>query len=251
PRTITYVEAHGPGTALGDPIEIQGLQDAFEPQTKDKQYCAIGAVKSNIGHCEGAAGIAEIVKVILQLQGKMLVPTLTHSENLNPNIIFEETPFFVQQELSEWDQYEDYPRRAGVNSFGVGGVNAHAILEEYNPSFNRVAAVGAHIIPISAKKIESLKMAVSNLHAFLKERLTSKDVLFSDVSLPDVAYTLQVGRVPMRHRLALIVEDIPTLVEKLESLINDQELFDKETMDIKAGSSPQINMDPLVENKDL
>ncbi|ETR66201.1 MAG: hypothetical protein OMM_13110 [Candidatus Magnetoglobus multicellularis str. Araruama] len=101
PGSIGYIEAHGTGTSLGDPIEIRALMDAFEQYSTEKQYCAIGSVKSNIGHLESAAGIAALTKVILQMQHKQLVPSL-HSEVLNPNITFEDSPFVVQQQLQAW-----------------------------------------------------------------------------------------------------------------------------------------------------
>ncbi|MEK8019064.1 MAG: beta-ketoacyl synthase N-terminal-like domain-containing protein, partial [Candidatus Parabeggiatoa sp.] len=140
PRTISYVEAHGTGTALGDPIEIEGLSNAYADYTKDKQYCPIGSVKSNIGQSEAAAGIVQLIKVILQMKHKTLVRSLLEPANrLNPNIQFENTPFYVQQQLEEWKQptvrknnrTENLPRRAGISSLGASGVNVHLILEEY------------------------------------------------------------------------------------------------------------------------
>src|SRR5205823_3636247 len=146
PRTISYIEAHGTGTVLGDPIEIAGLTRAFEacgtdPDATDKAapgWCAIGSVKSNIGHAESAAGIAGITKVLLQMRYGQLVPSL-HAQVLNPHIDFSATPFVVQQELTEWKrpqgsgtgERKEAPRRAGISSFGAGGSNAHVILEEY------------------------------------------------------------------------------------------------------------------------
>ncbi|PSK01109.1 hypothetical protein C7R92_31785, partial [Brevibacillus porteri] len=128
PRTISYLEAHGTGTSLGDPIEIAGLTKAFQAYTTDKQFCSIGSAKSNIGHCESAAGIAGITKILLQLKHGQLAPSL-HAEVLNPNIDFSTTPFVVQQELAEWKRPvidgQEVPRRSGVSSFGAGGSNAH------------------------------------------------------------------------------------------------------------------------------
>jgi 3-oxoacyl-(acyl-carrier-protein) synthase/SAM-dependent methyltransferase/acyl carrier protein len=123
PRSISYIEAHGTGTSLGDPIEIAGLTKAFEEYTQDRQFCAIGSVKSNIGHCESAAGIAGVSKIILQFKYGQIPPSL-HSEELNPEIDFTNTPFAVQQKLSEWKrpvvEDKEYPRRAGISSFGAG-----------------------------------------------------------------------------------------------------------------------------------
>src|SRR5215467_9297485 len=138
-RTISYLEAHGTGTALGDPIEIAGLTRAFREVDQqdaehglDKQFCAIGSVKSNIGHGESAAGIAGLTKILLQLKHSQLVPSL-HAQTLNPNIDFAATPFVVQQELAPWRRpvvesdglRREYPRIAGISSFGAGGANAH------------------------------------------------------------------------------------------------------------------------------
>ncbi|MCO1604751.1 beta-ketoacyl synthase N-terminal-like domain-containing protein, partial [Desulfosporosinus nitroreducens] len=139
-RTISYIEAHGTGTELGDPIEITGLTQAFRKDNQDSQFCAIGSVKSNIGHLEAASGIAGITKIVLQMKNQMLVPSL-HAEELNSNINFEKTPFVVQQELAEWKRpvinmngvTREFPRIAGISSFGAGGSNAHVVIEEYIP----------------------------------------------------------------------------------------------------------------------
>ncbi|SHO44484.1 non-ribosomal peptide synthetase [Anaerocolumna xylanovorans] len=131
PETITYAEAHGTGTKLGDPIEIAGLSYAYKDMTDKKNFCSIGSIKSNIGHCESAAGIASITKVLLQMKHKMLVPTI-HCDELNPNIDFDNSPFYVQKKLAPWKVSQDQSlRRASVSSFGAGGVNGYLILEEY------------------------------------------------------------------------------------------------------------------------
>lgn len=132
PRTISYLEAHGTGTALGDPIEISGLMQAYGKWTKDRQFCRIGSVKSNIGHAESAAGIAGLTKIVLQMKHKKLVPSI-HSDKLNENIDFGQTPFKVQHAYEDWTAPEDGTerRRAGLSSFGAGGSNVHVIVEEY------------------------------------------------------------------------------------------------------------------------
>ncbi|WP_418132428.1 SDR family NAD(P)-dependent oxidoreductase [Variovorax sp. NFACC28] len=176
PRTISYVEAHGTGTALGDPIEVAGLSKAFGAQTQDRQYCAIGSAKSNIGHCESAAGIAGLTKVLLQLKHGQLVPSL-HSEELNPNIDFARTPFVVQRTLGEWkrpqvslagEPQREYPRIAGISSFGAGGSNAHVIVQEYRaaePARARVAVTPQRpaVVVLSARREERLREAVHRL----------------------------------------------------------------------------------------
>src|SRR5437763_7831004 len=141
PRTVGYIEAHGTGTALGDPIEINGLKTAFselDPNSMGVEpipqaWCGIGALKSNIGHLELAAGVAGVIKVLLQMQHKTLVKSL-HCEQLNPSIQLEGSPFYIVQENQEWKALQDHagnalPRRAGVSSFGFGGANAHVVLE--------------------------------------------------------------------------------------------------------------------------
>lgn len=176
PRAISYIEAHGTGTSLGDPIEITGLTKAFGKHTQEKQFCAIGSAKSNIGHLESAAGIAAITKVILQMKYKQLVPSI-HSEILNPNIKFEETPFFVQRELTEWkrpvlniDGKEvTFPKLAGISSFGAGGANAHIILAEYeNHDNQRQEFLRPQIVMLSARNKERLKVYAEELFDFLK-----------------------------------------------------------------------------------
>lgn len=182
PRTISYIEAHGTGTSLGDPIEISGLTSAFEKQTRDRQYCAIGSIKSNIGHCEAAAGIAGLTKVLLQMKYQQLVPSL-HAETLNPNIDFAATPFYVQRELSEWKQpsihidgkTQVFPRRAGISSFGAGGVNVHVVLEEFvstKPAQVSLEEMPARqepqLILLSAKNEERLRIYAQKVVAFLE-----------------------------------------------------------------------------------
>lgn len=177
PRTISYVEAHGTGTPLGDPIEILGLAEAFEEYTQDTQFCAIGSVKSNIGHLESAAGVAALTKVLLQLKHRQLAPSI-HSETLNPNIDFENTPFYVQRELSQWRQpvvrregtERRYPRRASVNSFATGGANAHLVLEEYENPVGWMTGQeldGPHVIVLSAKNEERLRMYARQMLDYL------------------------------------------------------------------------------------
>ena len=166
PRTISYLEAHGTGTSLGDPIEITGLTKSFTKYTKEKQYCAIGSVKSNIGHAEAAAGIAGITKIILQMKHKQLVPSL-HSEITNPNIDFENTPFYVQRSCSKWvpptieidGEVKKCPRIAGISAFGAGGSNAHIILEEYVEKEQAADQVTAkpQLIILSARNKDRLK----------------------------------------------------------------------------------------------
>ncbi|MEC1541502.1 polyketide synthase PksM [Bacillus subtilis] len=224
PRTISYVEAHGTGTSLGDPIEIQGLVKAFSRNTQDKQFCSIGSVKSNIGHAEAAAGISGLTKTVLQLHHKTLVPSL-HSEELNPYLKLDQTPFFVQHETKEWEQPSftengvdvTYPRRAGLSSFGASGSNAHLILEEYIPAESHSETILTKneeiVIPLSARNKDRLQAYALKLLDFLSE----------DVNLLALAYTMQAGRVEMEERAAFIVKDIKDLTAKLRAFANGEE----------------------------
>lgn len=226
PRSISYIEAHGTGTSLGDPIEISGLTKGFETYTDEKQFCAIGSVKSNIGHLEGAAGIASLIKVLLQMKNKELVPSL-HANELNPNVSFEETPFIVQRTSSLWEnptfsvngKMHTYPRTAGISAFGAGGANAHVIVQEYTrPLQNTDRApypITAELFLFSAKKHDRLLEIVQSMRQFVSQEHT--------LSLPELAYTLQVGREPMGSRLAVIANDKPELLRLLDAFISNSE----------------------------
>ncbi len=232
PRTISYLEAHGTGTSLGDPIEITGLTKTFNEYTKDKQFCAIGSVKSNIGHCESAAGIAAVTKVLMQLKYEQLVPSL-HSKELNPNINFDNTPFVVQQELKEWrrpvfeidGRTQEYPRRAGISAFGAGGSNGHLIIEEYIPNIERPQLVieddNPAIIVLSAKNEDSLRVQSQQLLDAIKQQG------FTDDNLLDIAYTLQLGREAMEERLGIIVVSIKELEDKLNEFLEGKEKVER------------------------
>lgn len=200
-RSISYIETHGTGTALGDPIEIRGLTKAFH--TKEKQFCKIGSIKSNMGHCEGAAGVAAITKVALQLRNKQLFPSL-HAEVENKLIDFKNSPFAIQKELEDWKQpvveiegkQVTFPRRAGISSFGAGGSNAHVIMEEYIQNEKEDATRNENeLIFISAKDKESFDIT---LRYWVKYLDTTKE------ELHNIAYTSIVGRIARRYRLAIV-----------------------------------------------
>ncbi|MEO3808343.1 SDR family NAD(P)-dependent oxidoreductase [Sphaerisporangium sp. B11E5] len=153
PATIGYIEAHGTGTSLGDPIEVEGLRKAF---ATSGGTCALGSVKSNIGHLEGAAGIAGLTKVLLQMKHHRLVPSL-HAEEPNPHIDFAKTPFHVQHDLAPWPRPHGTPRRAGVSAFGAGGANAHILLEEHEQPPSRADRGGPHLFLLSARDDKALQ----------------------------------------------------------------------------------------------
>lgn len=204
PETITYIETHGTGTTLGDPIEMAGLKQAF-PNNK-KTSCAIGSVKTNIGHLDAAAGIASLIKTALSLDRKLLPPTLNF-ETPNPQIDFENSPFYVNTTLSEW-KANDTPRRAGVSSFGFGGTNAHVILEEAPPIQASTTSRPWQLLMLSAKTNSALETATVNLTEYLKQH--------PDLNLPDVAYTLQIGRREFDYRRTVVCQNIEDAIAALQ-----------------------------------
>ena len=224
PRTISYIEAHGTGTSLGDPIEIAGLTRAFTRASGTSNIVRSARSKSNIGHCESAAGIAGLTKVLLQLKHRQLVPSL-HSQVLNPHIDFENSPFVVQQSLSPWHRpvvevdgvSREYPRIAGISSFGAGGSNAHVVIEEYvAPERVAVAAASAErpaIIVLSARNEERLRERVAQLLGAIESGSVG------EADLADVAYTLQVGREAMEARLGVIAASMAELRAKLQAFV--------------------------------
>jgi acyl transferase domain-containing protein len=196
PETIGYIEAHGTATSLGDPIEVAALTKVFRASTQKKGFCAIGSVKSNIGHLDAAAGAAGLIKTVLALQHKMIPPSL-HFEEPNPAIDFESSPFYVNVALREWSS-DDSPRRAGVSSFGVGGTNAHVILEEAPVIKPSDESRPWQLLLLSARTDTALETTTENLVDYLEEH--------SDLNLADVAYTLQMGRAVFRHRRMLVCQ---------------------------------------------
>jgi len=205
PDTITYVEAHGTGTSVGDPIEIAALAKAFRTHTKRKNFCAVGSVKTNVGHLDPAAGVASLIKTVLALQHKQIPPSL-NCDALNPVIDFADSPFYVNRQLSEWAVNEG-PRRAGVSGFGIGGTNVHLILEEA-PARAPAGGRPDHLMVLSANSSSALETTVSNLADYLER---------ADLGSADVAYTSQVGRRPRSHRCAVVYHDMDDLVAALKA----------------------------------
>jgi len=197
PSTVGYVETHGTGTHMGDPIEVAALTKAFRSGTDKKGFCAIGSVKSNFGHLDAAAGVAGLIKTVLALEHRMVPPSL-HFEEPNPEIDFAGGPFFVNSALADW--VSPGPRRAGVSSFGIGGTNAHVVLEEAPEAVSDDARRPAQLLLLSARTERALERATANLG----ERLGQPDAPL----LADVAYTLQVGRRGFAHRRALVASDV-------------------------------------------
>ena len=212
-ESISYVEGHGTGTQLGDSLEVAALAQAFGRQTDKRQFCALGSVKANAGHAESAAGVAAVTKVLLQMKHRQLAPTI-HADAVNPNIEFERSPFYLQRELADWTPAPSHPRRALVNSFGAGGVNACVVLEEYVPAqAPQPVAAGPQLIVLSARTGAGLRAQAARLLAYLRKT--------ADVGLADVAHTLQTAREPMPERLACVARDVADLAATLERWTGD------------------------------
>ena len=234
PETITYLEAHGTGTPLGDPIEIAALTQAFRQGTEQQGFCAIGSVKTNIGHLDAAAGIASLIKTVLALKHGQ-IPASLHFQQPNPQIDFNHSPFYVNTALTDWPS-GDSPRRAGVSSFGIGGTNVHVVLEEGPGEGRRQKAEGRRgyreqeienreelgsrrqesgvsvnswqLLTLSARSEAALEVASANLAAYL-ERQPEPD-------LADIAYTLQVGRRGFNYRRAVVCRSVSEAIAQLQ-----------------------------------
>ncbi|MEO1673379.1 MAG: type I polyketide synthase, partial [Cyanobacteria bacterium J06631_2] len=240
PETISYVETHGTGTSLGDPIEIAALTQAFS--TNNKQFCAIASVKPNIGHLDAAAGIASLIKTVLALQHQQIPPSI-NCDRPNPQIDWENSPFYVNRELANWDGSN--LRRAGVSSFGIGGTNVHVVLEEaaHSPSGKRsLESLGAfapvdtashkgrgQILVLSAKSKQALDKATVNLGQHLQN---------NDLDLASVAYTLQLGRRDFDYRRVLVAENVEEAAENLSAIAPEQVFTNK----IERGSKSVVFM---------
>ncbi|MCP4699522.1 MAG: amino acid adenylation domain-containing protein, partial [Gammaproteobacteria bacterium] len=204
-ESVSYVEAHGTGTALGDPIEIAALTQAFG-STQKQVFCAVGSVKTNIGHTDTAAGAAGLIKTVLALKHRLIPPSL-HFTKPNPDIDFAGSPFYVNTELSEW-KTNGMPRRAGISSFGIGGTNTHGILEEAPASEPSGPSRPEQLLTLSAKTQSALDAATANMADYLKEH--------PDSNFADAAYTLNRGRKAFNCRRALVCKD----ASEAESLLS-------------------------------
>jgi acyl transferase domain-containing protein len=192
PGSIGYIEAHGTGTEVGDPIEFTALARVFEAAAERKGSCALGAVKTNIGHLDTASGVAGLIKAALAIQHRAIPATL-HFRNANPLIDFKATPFYVNTDLTPVEPGRVF--RAGVSSFGIGGTNAHVSLEEA-PALHSASSRGAELIVLSAKTAAALDQRMIQLESYLDAHPFA--------SLADIAFTLQTGRKPFRHRQAMV-----------------------------------------------
>ena len=242
-ETIGYVEAHGTGTPLGDPIEIEALSATFREHTEERGVCAIGSLKSNIGHLDAAAGVAGLIKTALALEHRQIPPSL-HFETPNPQIDFDSSPFYVSTECHDWARRNSHPRRAAVSSFGIGGTNAHAVLEEAPAQVSEDPAPTPprewQLLVLSAKDAPALERQTANLAAYLSRGLSEAETgtqgrshealavvesrgraeaRTADSVLGNVAFTLQVGRRQFAHRRAVVCRDADGAVAALEGKV--------------------------------
>ncbi|NMO20761.1 type I polyketide synthase, partial [Pyxidicoccus fallax] len=217
---IDYIEAHGTGTSLGDPIEIAALTRAFRKTTERKGDCAIGSLKTNLGHLDAAAGVAGLIKVVLSLENQELPPSL-HFERPNPEIDFDKSPFFVNTTLRSWKRGEA-PRRAGISSFGIGGTNAHVVVEE-------APAVAAEQRKARPQQLVTLSARTPSALEAMAQRLASHVEGTPSLSLEDVAFTHNVGRRAFEHRRAVVASSRSELVERL-----------REHADVEAGRNRRV-----------
>ncbi|MEL7281816.1 MAG: amino acid adenylation domain-containing protein [Pseudomonadota bacterium] len=217
PRQIGYIEAHGTGTKLGDPIEILGLTRGYGNELQTP--CWIGSSKSNIGHGEAVSGLAGLTKVLLQIKSGKIAPSL-HAETLNPDIDFDATPFTVNTRLRDWPKPKidglDRARAAGISSFGAGGSNAHIIVEEYEAETHHADQTPEpHLLVLSAQSKDQLRQQAQNLFNWLQEPQRS-------APLRDIAFTLQIGREAMPYRLGVIVSSAQDLGRELGAYLAER-----------------------------
>lgn len=207
PEAVSYVEAHGTGTLMGDPIEVAALTKAFRRRTGALGFCALGSVKTNIGHLNHAAGMAGLMKVALMLEHGSLVPSL-HFESPNPAIDFDASPFFVATRTTEWRRH-DGPLRAGVSCFGLGGTNAHAVLEQVPERASPIRVRDLELLALSARSEEALQQTAAELARHLAQH--------RDLDIAAIAATLSLGRRTYARRLAIVARDTCEAVAALAS----------------------------------
>lgn len=207
PNTISYIETHGTGTNLGDPIEIDGISEAFKKYTNKKQFCAIGSNKPNVGHCDSISGMVSLIKSALMLKNKCLLPSI-HFKQPNRNIDFEDSPIYINDKLRKWES-DIGPLKSAISAFGLSGTNCHLVLEEA-PQIDSGFYDGYYMLPVSAKSAELLHNYVKDYLQFIEENPT--------VNLADLCYTAAIGREHFKSRLIIVFKSYNDLVEKLNDI---------------------------------
>src|SRR5436309_9016332 len=222
-ESISYIEAHGTATKLGDAVELAAMKKAFGLQTDKRQFCAIGSVKPNVGHLDRASGVTGLIKTALALQHKQLPPSLNF-EHANAEVGLEDSPFYVNTQLRAWES-NGAPRRAGVSSFGLGGTNAHVVLEEGPEREPSSAARPWQLLLLSARSGSALEQATDNLRRYLQEH--------EEHELADVAYTLQVGRSAFNYRQVVVCRERDETIKALETGASRQVLRSYQTQRVR------------------
>ncbi|WP_254027719.1 type I polyketide synthase [Mesorhizobium ventifaucium] len=215
PEDVEYIETHGTGTKVGDPIEVRALAEAYGGRQEKGNTCALGSIKPNIGHANIAAGVASFIKTVLTLQHGVIPPTI-NINRLNEDLGLEDTPFFVNEQLRPWPRPQGGPRTAGVTGLGIGGTNCHVVLQEWDRDSARAwpgsVARGSHALCLSAKTPAALTRACRDLAAFLRRH--------REVDLGDVAHTLRVARCQFDHRAVVVARNLDIAIAKLEEEVD-------------------------------
>lgn len=236
PTTVSYIEAHGSGTKLGDPIEIAGIDLAFKGLTDNKHFCAVSSIKSNIGHTGGAAGISGLIKAVLSLQHKELYASI-HFDKPNPFIDFKQSVTYVNNAFKTWDA--PFPRRAGVSSFGLSGTNCHILLEEAPARAARNDVPGSYVFNFSAKSAYSLERYIQTFSEYLAQP--------DSAALADISFTLNSGRKHYQHRISVIASTKEALMQEIKSVpVNTTKEAVKKIIFLFSGDA--IVSDQLLEN---
>ncbi|MBF0194217.1 MAG: SDR family NAD(P)-dependent oxidoreductase [Magnetococcales bacterium] len=210
PDSISFIEAHGTGTVVGDPLEIQALTQVFKPNSDKIKQCAVGSIKPNMGHANIAAGVVGLCKAVLALHNKK-IPANLNFQHANPKMYLESSPFYIPTSTQDWPSSAPSPKRAAVTSLGIGGTNCHMILEEAPtpPKQHEVAGSSFHIMPISGKTPQALEDNYLNLKSYLKHN--------PQLSLAQVAYTLAVGRETFPCRITITAQENESALKAINS----------------------------------
>ncbi len=227
PQSVSYIEAHGTGTKLGDPIEIKALSQAYHDDTR-KSDCALGSVKTNVGHLQMASGIVGLIKTTLCLYHQK-IPASLHFNQPNPQINFAVSPFYINTCLQDW-KADAYPRRAGVNSLGIGGTNAHVILEEFVEQNHHNTSLPAYLLTLSAKSKTALQALVASYQNYLQS---------NQASLKDICLTSNIGRHHFSYRQGIIAQDKQELIEKLATISIKEPIQDHKLAFLFTGQGSQ------------
>ncbi|URZ00198.1 beta-ketoacyl synthase N-terminal-like domain-containing protein [Clostridium felsineum] len=236
PETIDYIECHGTGTEIGDPIEVNSITNAYKQFTNKKQFCGIGSVKSSVGHCNATSGIAAVLKMVLALKNKEL-PASINWEIPNSKINFENSSVYFLNKSIKWTG-KSTPRRCAINSFGFSGTNCHVILEEENSNYKQESDC-VNLFVLSSKSVNSLWEYIKSYSQYLKNNTCN--------NITSLCYTASCGRSHYKYRLALVVKDIKDLENKINKILdNGYEIFIKENNNESLGQASYENINNFI-----